>query len=246
MLHRFALALALVSSSLPSTAAAAAAPATPLRDPAAQTEFRRALEAWERGDFATAAEALDTAYAIEPQPDLLYSRAQARRMMGRCRDALVLFEAYLSTNPSAPDKVRDTTVNIDRCRAELEEATDPPTVDENADPPAPKPTTTRGPPSPDETQSPSRRWYRDPLGGALVGVGTAGLLTGALLWRSTVRADDRSARAGTYGEFRRSHVLAERLDLAATVVTVSSSALLVGGVIRWAVLAARQRRIRSR
>jgi len=244
MLSPLVLALALTSPALPSVAASA--PGVRLREPAAEAEFRRALEAWDKEDYVTAAEALDVAYAIEPQPDLLYARAQVRRMLGRCRDALSLFQAYLDTQPVALDKIRDTHVNMERCRAELQHPPDDPTVDEAGATRAGEPSVTASlPPSPSSQPAP-RPWHRDPLGGALVGVGTAGLAAGVILWRATGRTDDRSSRAGTYGEFRRFHDHAERLELAATLVTVGGSAALVSGVIRWVVIAARQRRSRSR
>lgn len=236
--------LLLVLASLPLAPVARAAPGVTLRDPAAEAEFRRALDAWEHGDYAAAAEALDTTYALEPHPDLLYARAQARRMLGRCRDALALFEAYLATNPDAPDKVRDTHINIERCRAQLDGAAAPaapaaPTAEAE---PRPGPPRVSEPVDPTPPSPPPRPWFRDPLGGALVGTGLAGLAVGGVLWVSTLRADDRSVRAGTYGEFHRAHRVAERRNVAAAVVTATSSALLVGGIVRWIVAARRSRR----
>ncbi len=72
-----------------------------LQRPEAQAAFEEAERAFAAKDFDKAAEALARVYAIEPLPHLLYARAQAERLAGRCETANPLYIEYLDTRPSA-------------------------------------------------------------------------------------------------------------------------------------------------
>ena len=86
-----------------------------------------------------------------------------------------------------------------------------------------------------------RAWWRDPWGGTLVGIGSAGLVTGAVLvglaYRDAGRAPDAEDDRGYGDRIAR----AETLQIAGATVMSVGAAMVVGGVVRWAVLARRGR-----
>ena len=80
----------------------ASAPEDGPTDPRAAAAFERATRLYQAGDYVGAEEALAEAYAIEPQPELLYARAQMLRRQGDCERAIELYRAYLATSPTRP------------------------------------------------------------------------------------------------------------------------------------------------
>jgi hypothetical protein len=89
----------------------------------------------------------------------------------------------------------------------------------------------------DRTQRP---WHRDPLGGVLVGVGLATAAAGAgVLAAAQVQSGQQ---APTYGMFANQSDRIDSMRIAGGVVLGVGAALLIGGVVRWAVLGARQKR----
>ena len=73
--------------------------AAPTRDPQAQKFLERGRAAYEAEDFDKADELFEKAYEIEPTPELLYARAQSKRLGGHCDQAVPLYSEFLSTNP---------------------------------------------------------------------------------------------------------------------------------------------------
>jgi tetratricopeptide (TPR) repeat protein len=207
----------------------------------------RAKAAYDRGDFETAAAALAEAYEADPQPAYLYARAQAERFGGHCDDAIVHYEAFLATKPDGK-AAQAARTNLEACRADLA-AAEPEPEPAPAPAPAPEPTPTSS--SPEPTPAPAdeapRPWHRDPLGGALVGTGALALGVGVGLY-AAAKADENTANdaadVDAYGE---------RIERAATLSRVAipvmavGGALVIGGVVRWIVVARRNdRRTASR
>ncbi|MCA9706227.1 MAG: hypothetical protein KDK70_10295 [Myxococcales bacterium] len=188
----------------------------------------QARQRFEQGRFAEAAALLADLYAIDPRPEYLYSRGQALRLAGNCQEAIGALDAFLATSPPQSD-VEDAEHWIARCREHLgaTEPEAPPAI-------APEPT----PPS-SPTQAPDEppRWHRDPLAGSLLGLGLVGMGTGAGL----VGGAFAMARADAPpGEGQAAHVerqrRVDRLATAGWSTLGVGSALVVGAIVRWAVV----------
>lgn len=138
---------------------------------AAQQHVAKAMEAHKRDRFADAIVELQAAYAIDPQPDLLFAIGQLHVKLNNCPEAIAYYERYLATSPT-PNATADTRQAIDTCKAGT-----PPTeqsssvwrwTDWSVAPPLSPPAATP--------------WYRDPLGDVLVVGGTAALVVGAFVY----------------------------------------------------------------
>src|SRR5262245_17506107 len=66
--------------------------------------FKKSSEAYMRGEFETTVKLLDEAYALDPQPVLVYNTARAHEGLGHADEAIRLYERYLSEEPSSPDR----------------------------------------------------------------------------------------------------------------------------------------------
>lgn len=225
-----AVATALAVAVAPTEARAWAQPSAEAADAPADPEalVEQARQRFEQGRFAEAAVLLADLYAIDPRPEYLYSRGQALRLAGNCQEAIGALDAFLATNPPQPD-VEDAERWIARCREHLG-ATGP---DEPAVvAPAPAPAS-----SPGDAPVPPRHWARDPLAGALLGVGVVGVGTGAGL----VGGAFAMARTDVGpGEGQAAHVdrqrRIDRLAASGWAALGVGSALVVGAIIRWAVV----------
>jgi hypothetical protein len=216
----------------------AAAPAGPARGDAA----RRAEAAFEAGDYDAAAEAAAEAYVAEGDPIYLYVQAQAERFGGRCGPAIEHYRQFITAVPrgDAADAARDNIAECEAVLAQAQPAPDPidplPPVDSTA------PVQTEPEVGTRDARERGGHWARDPLGGALVGAGVVVLGIGGGL-SGKAHADERSAMKATdvitYGEqIDRAYTLS-RVGLSVMIV---GGALVVGGVVRWAVLANRSKR----
>ena len=227
-----------------------------------------ARDAYLRGDFERASEAFARAYAEDPRPEFVYAQAQSERQAGRCDRAVHLYVRFLELAPEGPDAVK-ASQNLLHCQTELlhprkgsdvspREPASPPTItpgSQRKPTPGPKPdavpppvierdTAAIAPP----TQPAKRRapaWIRDPVGDALVSVGLVGAVTGAALLGVARRDRDRAESAANLGEYRDRIEHDIVLERAGLVLLPAGSAFILGGVIRWIVVARRER-IRAR
>jgi hypothetical protein len=187
------------------------------------------------GRYREAAAAFAREYETNPDPALLFGRAAALKRSGDCLSALSAFEAFIAAGPPAPD-VEEAERQIDDCQAIVEATAKAAMQRSNAAEPAP--TATAAEPAPSD-RAPDT-WYRDPIGGTLVGTGAAILVGGAGLYGASfgVAARERPDMQSEH-ESRRRQVR----SLAATGIPLmaAGAAILVGGIVRWAVLARRQR-----
>lgn len=166
-------------------------------DPAAaKVHVDAGAKAYATGNYDEAERELQRAYALDPDPALLYARAQALRLGGRCGDAIAIYRDYLATNPNEKQTEAART-GLATCEQLVANA--PAT-------PAPEPPFGEPPPvspevapvaqpvqTPPATDTP--RWYSDRIAGGLVIGGTAALATGAgfLIASSNSRDDARNA-----------------------------------------------------
>lgn len=218
-----------------------AAPSSPARGDAA----RRAEAAFDAGDYDAAAEAAAEAYVAEGDPIYLYVRAQAERFGGRCEPAIEHYRQFIEAVPRG-EAAEAARANIAECEQVLARAEPVPAPVAPLEPVEPEPPVETEPDT--EAADASDRgahWARDPLGGALVGAGVVALAVGGGLY-GRARVDERAAMQASnvvdYGE---------RIDRAYTLgraglpVMIVGGALVVGGVVRWVVLARRSPRERS-
>ncbi|HSJ99904.1 MAG TPA: tetratricopeptide repeat protein [Kofleriaceae bacterium] len=214
-----------IATILVATGSVARADEPPDPRPAAKPFIDAGVAAYEAGDYETAIRELEAAHRIDPQPAILYAWAQALRLSGRCAEAIAVYQRYLATDPNAAQTTA-AQHGISLCErtrpAEPAPDTAPP-----ATPPATPPAAARSEPAPDPAIAPSqrRRWYADPLGGALVIGGAASLGVGVgLLVRSSQNRD--AARDAMYRED-----FVELLDTATLQRRLGAASLGVGAAL---------------
>jgi len=206
------------------TAAPAGTAAPAELDPAV-----RAGELFRSGEFEQAAAAFEEAYARTGDPALLFGRAQALRRAGNCGAAIEVFEAFIAASPPAAD-VQAARDVIAACRSILGEDTSEPEVDEPE--PEPEPASAPVPP-------PRPRWPRDPAGAALLGSGLAVAAAGGVVFgMAFARTADRMETELAYEARERS---VRTLAATGGALLLGGSALLVGSVVRYAIVARRER-----
>ena len=176
------------------------------------------------GRYVEAAEAFAVEYKETGDPALLFGRAQALRRAGNCGAAIDVFEEFIATEPPAPD--------VEAARDVIDECKDVLGVQEVEPAPAPA----SAPPSDESPPPPRRRWYADPLGGALAGIGLAVTATGAGLYGASfsLARDDEGESESEHRE-RRTRV--RRFAAAGITLLATGGALLIGGIVRYAVVA---------
>jgi tetratricopeptide (TPR) repeat protein len=85
------------------TLAAAYRPAIAADDEEAKGHYEKATAAYALGHFGEAAEHYEKAFALKPDPALLYNAAQAYRRAGNRERALALYTSYLQVFPNGPN-----------------------------------------------------------------------------------------------------------------------------------------------
>jgi tetratricopeptide (TPR) repeat protein len=162
---------------------------------------------FERKRYAEAVEAFRLALSVAPRPEVLYSLAQAQRLLGDCASAVDSYRAFLAGRPEEP-LAEYARANIDRCE-QAESAR-----------------RTAAPP-----------WYHDAAGDALVVGGAAAGVAGIVIWRSGRNAASGVADAPDYQAFLErqasasSAVTYQRLGLAAMVMGATA---VIGGIVHYA------------
>lgn len=207
----------------------------PAPPPAADEEPDPAVRAgqlFRDGQFERAAEAFAEAYARTGDPAFLFGRAQALRRAGSCAAAIEVFEAFIAASPPEAD-VQAANDVIAACQAILAQHGPAPDAPETDDP-AP------AEPPPDEPAPPPPRWSRDVAGGVLFGAGLAVTLAGGAVYGTAfARASARAQESERAYEARRGRV--RTLAATGAGLMAAGSALLVGSVVRYVIVARRQR-----
>lgn len=212
-----------------STAATAFADDKPMKAAAANKAqandlFKKGADAYLRGDFEESIRLLDQAYALDPQPVLIYNKARAQEGLGHTDDAITLYEQYLNQEPTTPDrgaieqrlatlkKQRDERAALeqDRANAEKERAA------RAAAPP---------PPPPHE---------RSVLPYVVGGVGIAGIGTGVVfgILAKSKESDGNSAK--TQRDARDARDTGSTFATVANVTLIAGGVLLAAGAVWWA------------
>ena len=217
------------------------------------SEARRAIERAKvhvsAGEYDLASAALAEAYALDPRPALLYARAQAERFGGRCTNAVELYRAFLAEEPPPEDRALAERY-VEECEAQLEAtSSSDPEPDEgslaeasasmNEDAPAIEDT-------PELAVRERKPWYADVPGGVLVGSGVVGLAVGLGLQGRAITLDRFAQRDASHqDEFVERMQQVVTLNRAGLATIGVGSALVLAGVIRYAIVGARARQART-
>jgi tetratricopeptide (TPR) repeat protein len=203
-----------------------------------RSDAEAGVEAFAQGRYEDAAEILERAYASDPDPALLFAWAQAERYAGHCNEAVPLYRRYLAGKPAADVRglARDA---IAACGEDPDQAAPPPQPPEPDGDPQPEP---EPEPEPEVTAAPVRRTAAaDPWGHALTWSGLGVASVGAGLLGEAHRRKASGERAPTEQAYRDALAGAPGLSRAGIAMLAGGGALLVAGVVRLAVVAARRR-----
>lgn len=196
------------------------------RDAEIRDMVRRAEAAYRASDWDTASRGFADAYAVDPNPDYLFARAQAERFAGRCNVALELWDRYLTVETS-PEAIAEAKTFRSYCESPNAATATAGTL--------PHPSTATDDPSTDA--SPPARWFRDPAGGVLVATGGVSAVIGGSLLGFAIGRDRKAGGEPTEGEYVDAKDAVKAPHRAGIVMLAAGGALLVGGIIRWAVVA---------
>lgn len=202
--------------STPTTAFAQDKPAktTPAQKTQASELFKKGSDAYLRGDFQESIKDLDQAYALDPQPVMIYNKARAQEGLGNTDDAITLYEQYLNQDPGTPDrgaieqrvatlkKQRDEKAALQKAQADADKERA-----ERASHPDPPP------------------HKRSVLPYVVGGVGVVGIGTGVVfgILAKSNESDGNSAKSQT--------AAIDDRDSGSTKATVANVAFIAGGVL---------------
>jgi tetratricopeptide (TPR) repeat protein len=189
----------------------------------AAARYEKGLELYTAKEYPKAIGELKAAYDLDDKPEYLYALAQAVRLSGNCVGALPLYKEFLDKFPThelaAP--ARDL---VKLC----EESVKPP------EPPAPA--TAPPPPKPAPVPDDRRAWWKDPIGGALVGTGAVALGVGVTFWILSSSSEKDAQAADTYQDYKDHIEKAQSRRTIAIASLVAGTALVGGGVARYLML----------
>jgi hypothetical protein len=225
MRHFLASSLALALA----TAAVAADPRTPMV-PAAKAELDRGLAKFASHEYATAITAFDAGFAIDPHPDFLYAKAQAQRLGGDCRGALLTYQAFLATDPPATEAELARS-NIHRCQEVL--AASGPTVSPEPVKPLPEPRRAIVVETPEVPPPDGPAWWADRPGLLLAGGGLVALGVATAFAVQAKANADATATAGSLDDWIASRDAWQNDRVVAGIATGVGAALVIGAGVRF-------------
>lgn len=238
-------AMAVVLCSVP----VSAAPAAGLSNPRALEHFAAAQEAFDREDYVAAIPELKAAYALEPSPQLLYAWAQAERLTGDCGRALKLYKQYLETGPAEQQR-QLAQANIVDCEAEVggggavvapvplnDGSGDDPVAGDDAASGDATDNAADDPTAGADTPPGGKPWYKDWLAPTLAGTGLVAAGAGGALVALGVQQGRGAPDAITEMDYFDEGDAARGKHTAGWVLIGVGGALIVGGAIRYALVA---------
>jgi tetratricopeptide (TPR) repeat protein len=208
-------------------------------DAEAKLHLEKGTELFKAGEFDAAIEEYKKGYEKQEDPVFLYAWAQAELRQEHCSAAVKLYRKYLETNP--PEMSAEAArQGILECADKLAaEDTPPPATDPATDPANPDPAPIDDvPPTDDKPRE--KKWSRDPLAASLTAVGIAAV--GAGIGVLVAGIVEKKKGSDTYGEFDDRQARARNMQIAGGVVLGVGAALLVGGIVRFAILGSRAKK----
>lgn len=157
----------------------------------AKAHIKAATEAHKQEKFDVALTELEAAYALDPQPDLLYAIGQVQVKLGNCPEAIMSYEQFLDSKPAQePADAANEAIKV--CREQLAAQQPPPP------PPEPTPAPAPAAPPPPPAVPEGKPFYSDVVGDVLVGAGAVAAVTGVSLYVSARGTIDDAEKAPTY------------------------------------------------
>jgi hypothetical protein len=197
----------------------------------AKQHVDRATQFHNDGKLAASLDELKTAYALDPQPQLLFAMGQIHVQLGECPQAIVYYERFLATKPSA-DAATVTREAIETCK------TNPPPAIQTRQAPAEPVAAPATPAAPiaapvavQATTTPRAPWYKDYVGDGLVAGGVVAGVVGIVLYRSALSVRDDADHATDYQTFSSLVDRAHSRQTTALVVGIGGAALVVAGAV---------------
>ena len=203
----------------------------------AQAHVHASEKLFQDGKYNDALNELTTAYALDPQPGLLYAIAQVHVKLGECADAITWYQRFLDTKPEER-AAKAAHEAIEMCSTALPKQPEPPPQPQPPPPPQPQPPPPQQPPpvQPKPVAQPSPpAWYGSVLADALViGGGVAGV-TGIELYHRALNDFDRANTATSYAS---NHQLVEdgHSQRQWAVIASVGGVVLVGGGVAYYLL----------
>lgn len=225
----------------------------------AKAHIAKATKAHKNGHFEEARVELEAAYALDPDPDLLYALGQVSAKLGKCNEATTYFKRF-GASQKDPKVAKVVDQAIAACRPAGEPAaTAPPAADKPspvdaspspdraaADKPAPvmdkpAPGAPRSQPFAPTATAPvatGRRspWYKDKLGDGLVLGGIVATAVGLVEYSGALSdldtAEDRKSTA-TLARYNELVDSAHGKRTASIVLVGAGGALITAGIIHY-------------
>lgn len=192
----------------------------------ARDHIAKATELHKQNKFAEALAELQTAYALDPQPQLLFAMGQLHVALGQCQDAIPFYERFLATHPG-DDAAGATREAIDACKKNPPPAVTEPTPPEPTPQPQPQPQPVAHP------SSEGRPWYGDTLADGLVIGGVVSGVVAIVMYRNATSARDDADHAATYDAYGTLIDRAKTDRTYAIIAGVASAALIAGGATHY-------------
>lgn len=187
--------------------------------------FGKSADAYRQGDFKTAAELLEEAHRLDPQPVLLYNLARAREGMGDLDGAIKAYETFLEQQPDTKDRgaIEQRLVTIKRQRDEREALL---RERERAKAESEQKKNTPPPPPPEPRK-------RSVLPYAVAGAGAAGLAAGAIFGVMATSKNSAAKDEPVQQTALDQRSSAEGLATVSTVGFIVGAVLVTAGVAWW-------------
>jgi len=199
----------------------------------AKQHVEKAMRLHEEGKLAETLDELKTAYALDPQPDLLYAMGQIHVGLGQCTQAITYYERYLATKPD-PGTANAAREAIDACKKNPSRVVDDKPPEPEPVKPEPKvEPAAMPPPTKEPTTAASAPFYRDFLGDALVGLGIAGGILGVVEYHAATTDRSNADHAATYQAYSDLIDRAKSKQTIAIIAGGAGAALVVGGALHF-------------
>lgn len=214
--------------------------ASPTDAEAARIELDAGLAAYERKEFAEAQAHFERAHGLNPTPESLYAWAQAARGAGDCATAVQLYRRFIDEGATG-DSREAAEKNEARCREILAKEPAPAIVEPPATAVAPAPAPVVD--TPPDAPPPTRKTKPDAAGIALVSVGSAAVVAGAVCIGvgEALRAEQSDTR--DYDRFDELDGKIDGLHIAGGVTLGVGAVLAVVGAVRLGLARRRDRHV---
>ncbi len=228
----------------PAMARTTAGPPSGFDNPDAEALYLEGLGMFDEGDFEGALQKAEASLALERTAGSLYAKAQSLNKLGRCREAVPVYNEVLALLPdksTARPAIKDALVKCAEKMAEEDEAVAPPPVVMDNGPGDGSDLGEASDPVDDpEPKSSGKKWYADPYAPVLIGVGAIGVGIGGYYLGQA--AEENSKQPEQYDEFAAKGERVRQLQVQGGVILGVGAALVLTGAIRYAVLGVRGRR----